>query len=294
LVIVSGAMLAAPCLAAVPQPTFYLPLDGTDHAAVAGGSRLPVRNVTGQTDTILELLSRRGARFVTGQVGQGVDIGDQPLVYECAGNFRADEGTCSFWVSPDWRGDQRDLYSTLFGAADWGMVYKYQDQTYLTFGTAKPAGDLYYDCSTRDLSSWRPGQWHHVVVTWSRQQNARRAYVDGALQGQGPFPFNREVKAGPLFVGAGCTMYPDPVAHAKMDEFALWDAALDEATVGELYAAGKAGRPLWTASGAAAQPAVAAGGESINLVPGARARAGLISRRATTGCRGRRPLCSWP
>lgn len=264
LAVVTCAMLVAPCLAAIPRPTFYLPLDGTDIAAVAGGSRLPVRNVTGQTDTILELLSRRGARFAAGKVGQCVVIGDRPLVYECAGNFRADEGTCSLWVCPEWRGDQRDLYSTLFGAADWGMVYKYQDQTSLTFATAKPDKDLYYDCGARDISAWRPGEWHHVMVTWSRTQDARRVYVDGALQGQAPFPFSREVKAGPLFVGAGCTMYPDPVAHAKLDEFALWDAPLDQATVRELYEAGEAGRPLWAVSQEAPARAPAAGGESIN------------------------------
>ena len=259
------AMLAGTCLAGIPQPTFYLPLDGADSAAVAGGSRLPVRNTTSQTDTILELLARRGLRFVPGKVGRCVDIGDRPLVYECAGNFRADEGSCTFWVSPDWRGSQRDIYSTLFGAADWGMVYKYQDQTSLTFATAKPDRDLYYDCGAPDISSWQPGEWHHVALTWSRQQNARRLYVDGTLQGRAPFPFNREVKSGPLFVGAGCTMYPDPVAHAKLDELALWDTALDDASVAEVYSAGAAGRPLWAAAGEAA-PAALPTGDTLNEV----------------------------
>jgi beta-galactosidase len=240
--------------AAPPQPTFYLPLDNSTVAALAGGARQPVRKVVGQTDTILELLSLRRPRFVAGKVGPGYDIGDQPLVYECAGNFRADEGTCSFWVSPDWRGDDRNLYSTLFGAADWGMVYKYQDQTSLTFATAKPDQDLYYDCGVPDISAWRPGDWHHIVVTWSRLQNERRLYVDGAPAGRAPFPFHREVLAGPLFIGAGCTLYPQPVAHAKLDEVALWDRPLDEVTVRELQALGLAGKPLWTTPTATATP----------------------------------------
>ena len=234
----------ASCWAAPPQPSFYLPFEGSTSAALAGGSRAPVPNVTAPTDTILQLLSLQQPRFLPGKVGRCYDIGDQPLVYECAGNFRADEGTCSFWVSPEWRGDDRNLYSTLFGAADWGMVYKYEDQTSLTFATAKPDADLYYDCGAPDISSWQPGEWHHVVVTWSRQRDERRLFVDGQPEGRAPFPYCRQVKAGPLFVGAGCTLYPQPVAYAKLDEFALWDEPLDDGAVEELFSLGTEGKPL--------------------------------------------------
>lgn len=231
-------------LAAPPKPVFYLPFEGTTTAALAGGSPRPVRHVAGQTDTILQLLAREHPRFVTGPVGQGYDIGDQPLAYECAGNFRADEGSAAFWVNPEWAGTNHQLYSTLFGAADWGMVYKYLNQSYLSFGTAKPTRDIYYDLGGSSVADWVPGQWHHVVVTWSRKDNQRRVYLDGKLTGHAPFPYFKTVTSGPLFVGAGCTLYPTPIAHAKMDEFALWDAPLDTAAVKEIYELGRAGKPL--------------------------------------------------
>lgn len=245
-------LAVAPCLAEPPRPSFYLPLDSTTTATIAAGAAGPIHNGTGPTDTILELLSLQGRQFAAGQVGQSFDLGDQPLVYECAGNFRPDEGTCSFWISPKWRGDDKAMYSAMFGAADWGMVYKYLDQSGLTFGTAKPTKDIYYDCGGGNLSSWLPGQWHHVAVTWSRQANQRRLYADGKLLATAPFPCSREVKTGPLFVGAGCTLYPAPIAHAKMDEFALWDKPLDEATIQEIHALGAAGKPLAEAPSAAA------------------------------------------
>lgn len=257
LVVLAAAL--ASTRAALPPPTFYLPFDASTTAALAGGVKLPVRSVVGQADTILELLSLRQPRFVAGQVGRGYDIGDQPLVYECAGNFRAAEGACSFWVNPGWRGDDHNLYSTLFGAADWGMVYKYQDQVGLTFATATPDKDLFYDCSAPDISAWRPGDWHHVVVTWSRQQNQRRLYLDGATAGRAPFPYHREVASGPLFIGAGCTLYPQPVAHAALDEVALWDQPLDDVSVRELYALGLAGKPLWDAAATAVAPQLPVG-----------------------------------
>ena len=73
---------------------------------------------------------------MAGKAGQAHDAADRALVYECAGNFRPDEGTAAFWVEPEWRGDNPGIYCTLFGAANWGMVYKYQDQISVTFAAA--------------------------------------------------------------------------------------------------------------------------------------------------------------
>ena len=242
LVAVFGASFGG---AEVPNPMFYLPLDGSTTAAVAGG--IPSPRFAGERDVILTLVRLQENRFAPGKVGQCYDVGDAPLVFQCAGNFRADEGACSFWLSPDFRGDDTNLYATFFGAADWGMLYKYLDQTAITFGTAKPERDLYYDCSTRDISSWTPGEWHHVVVSWSRVQNERRIYLDGELQAQAPFPSHREVEDGPLFIGAGCTLYPNHVAYGKMDEVAIWDQPLSDEAVRELHQLGADGRPVWSA-----------------------------------------------
>lgn len=228
--------------AEVPQPAFYLPLDGSTRAVVAAGS--PSAAFSTESDVLFTLLNMERKAFVPGRVGSAYEVGNSPLVYRCAGNFRPDEGTCSFWVSPQFRGDDRNLYCTFWGAADWGMVYKYENQTSLTFATARPDKDLFYDCGAPDIRSWEPGQWHHIVLTWSRRANQRRIFVDGRLQGQGPFPFAREVKDGPMFVGAGCTLYPKPVAHAIMDEVALWDQPLTVAQVAEVYALGQTGTPL--------------------------------------------------
>jgi beta-galactosidase len=235
--------LVAPQLwAAVPQPAFYLPLDGSTRAAVAAGS--PSAAFTTEPDVLFTLINMERKPFVPGRVGTAYEVGNSPLVYRCAGNFRPDEGSCSFWVGPQFRGDDPALYCTFWGAADWGMVYKYENQSSLTFATAKPDRDLYYDCGARDISSWAPGQWHHVALTWSRKANERRIFLDGRLEGQGPFPFAKDIKDGPMFVGAGCTLYPKPVAHAIMDEVALWDQPLTEAQVAEVYALGQAGTAL--------------------------------------------------
>lgn len=262
-IMVASAFGASASPADVPNPILYLPLDGNTTAAVAEGAAAP--RFAGQRDDILTLVSLQRQRLLPGKVGQCYDVGDSPLVFRCAGNFRADEGACSFWLSPDFAGDNTNLYATFFGAADWGMLYKYLDQTTITFGTAKPERDLYYDCGSRSIESWAPGEWHHLVVCWSRQQNERRIYTDGELQARAPFPFSREVQDGPLFIGSGCTLYPGHVAHAKMDEVAIWDRPLENDAVRELYQLGTQGEPLLDVD-EPPEAAQGAGSPALNVV----------------------------
>jgi len=254
---------AATWPAELPKPIFYLPLDGSTSATLAGGPRAP--RIAGQADTILALIDLQRSSFGPGKVGRGYDVQDSPLVFPCAGNFRADEGTCSFWICPHFSGADPSMYAAFFGAADWGMLYKYEDQSSLTFGTAKPEGDLYYDCGARDISAWRPDEWHHVVVNWSRAGNARRIYIDGKLEASAPFPYHREVPEGSLFIGSSCALYPGYTAHARLDEVAIWDQPLSEGSVRELFTLGGAGKPLWSAE-VTPMPPAGSQTERLNLV----------------------------
>ncbi len=225
----------------LPRPVFYLPFDGTVDAALTGGpTRRPQRSAG--PDSILALADRAPDRFTPGVVGRAFRIVDSPLLFSCTGNFRADEGTVSFWINPDFRGDDTDIYCTFFGAADWGMLYKYVKHTGLTFGTRRPPqekGDLYYDCTAPELKSWRPGEWHHVAATWSRKADRRCIFIDGRLGASAPFPYHRSVSSGPLFVGGGCTLYPAHAAHAQLDEFAIWDRALGPAQIARVFRVGR-------------------------------------------------------
>ena len=237
-----GAWLSAAVPAEPATPIFYLPLDGSTTAAVSGGE--PTARLAGPGDPLLVVAGVAEPRFSPGRVGQCCEITVSPLVYSARGNFRPDEGTCSFWISPRFRGDDTDIYCTFFGAEEWGMLYKYVRHTLLSFGTVKPEGDFYYDCSAAGLGEWRPGQWYHVAVTWSRQHNARCIYMDGAPAAQAPFPHHRAFEDGPLFIGSGCLLYPNYVAHAALDEVAIWDKPLDEAAVARIHELGRQGRPI--------------------------------------------------
>lgn len=233
------ALSVAALAATVSEPRFYLPFDHTLRAARAEG--LPVPLPAEDRDPILSALTPGYAD--TGKVGGGLVAGSRGLAYSARGNFRADEGTCAFWVQPAFSGADRTVYPALFGVERWGMLYKYTDQTALTFGTARPDRDLYYDCAA-DIASWRPGEWHHVAVSWSRAADARVLYLDGVQAARAPFPHCRPVASGPLFVGAGCLLYPGHHAQAVLDEFALWDRALTAEEVRQVCALGQHGEAL--------------------------------------------------
>ena len=54
------------------------------------------------------------------------------------------------------------------------MLYKYETATTLSLVTVRPDGKkIYHHCGS--LADWRPGQWHHVALTWSSAQAEYRA-----------------------------------------------------------------------------------------------------------------------
>jgi beta-galactosidase len=240
------ATLVFACLAAaavgdrpLPKPIFYLPMDGTTDAVICGGT-----GEAFQDEIILAAAHQGGKRPPAGQVGQCYDADQAALLYGAAKNFSSTEGTCAFWVQPQFRGDDKQLYCAFFGVGHWGMLYKYENATTLSLVTVRPGEKhIYHHCG--NLIDWRPGQWHHVVLTWSRRAAAYRAYIDGKLTGQGPLEAIRDVGRGSLAVGGSSEPFSGKVAHARMDEFALWDRPLEEKAVTWLYQHGLANKPLW-------------------------------------------------
>ena len=199
---VSGAVSVS---AMPPAPSLYLPFDGSNQPVVSSGTADVAR---GAVEDALLLIHQRGRHsFPAGKVGQAYDADTQALFYRVTENFRGDEGTASLWLQPHYDGSDVTTYSAFFGAGRWGMVYKYSKATHITFGTARPERDIYYDCNSTSIAHWKRGEWHHVSVTWSRTKDERCIYLDGELSGQAPFPHSVALGDGLLHVGGGarCT-----------------------------------------------------------------------------------------
>ncbi len=247
------AVLAAygAALADLPQPLFYCTFDRRTDADHSGGEGSATAMAP---DAILVAAAERPQddaekRFVQGKVGRARRF-DAGLVYPTRGNFSPLRGTVMMWVQPTWRGDREDLYTVFFGCRDWGLVYKYTTQPYITFGWIQADGHYHYG-ATGSVEGWRPGEWHHLAVVYDAVGAKQRTlYLDGQRMRTSPIPSHR--RCALLFsVGAGVGGV-NP-ARSAIDELALFDLPLSDDQIAEAYARGKASKPLFRALAEAAR-----------------------------------------
>ncbi len=228
--------------AEIPQPVFYLPLDRSLDAAKAGGDR--IGQSVSAVDMILTLLARNQSAFLPGKTGAAYNIENSPISFESKGNFNPAEGTVSLWVRPYFPGNNKTLYCCFFGVDGWGMVYKYLNQPYITFAVYNRKKNFAdYNC-TADITAWKAGKWHQIAFSWSRRNARRKLYLDGKLLNTSMFTYAPDIKNRSMRIGCGCDKYKSKIAHAALDEVAIWNQALDDSQVNTIFRRGMAGKAL--------------------------------------------------
>ncbi|MBN1917512.1 MAG: Ig-like domain-containing protein [Verrucomicrobia bacterium] len=150
-----------------------------------------------------------------GAVGKGVWL-DQPVAIDNP-LLRGGQGYISFWIRPNWNGNDGKAHRLLrIGDGRNGLLVEKSAQNVLRFIMASPGTTT---ASRADVSHWRAGEWHHVVVVWME--------FDGKPMGL-PLWIDRVAVAGPI---AGGTTFIDPGA---LDDKRIWlgdsmaDAVIDE------------------------------------------------------------------
>ncbi len=106
------------------------------------------------------------------------------LQFPTAGIVRKESGTVEMWVAPvDWDGSERKYHMLFEALGDGGAIYLYKFQSAgLMILTCQNAQAGPYNTADVDISSWKPGQWHHVAATWSARR--QRLFVDGVKVGE--------------------------------------------------------------------------------------------------------------
>ena len=244
------------CLGAASNdaPLLYLPFDGAADAVVSGG----------------EARERAGAQpgFVPGVRGQAAVV-NTDLRYDSAANFRPAEGTCAFWLRPNWAGDSptgRYLFS-LYGGADtqprwssnrWGISTAAGRITF-TFYSALGKG---FHVSA-PIAGWKAGEWHHVAVTWrgvgsGKPDGELHLFLDGKEAGTPVTGADLPVEAvaSTLDVGRDSDGSPD-YADAALDDLYLYGRALRAEEIARAVDAARSGKEpaVVAAAPAARQPA---------------------------------------
>lgn len=149
------------------------------------------------------------------------------LRYPISGNLDASVGSLSFWVKPNWDGNDNRAY-TLFDTdtSSGGLkLYKHTDNNlYFTDGTNE---------STRDISGWQAGEWHLVTLLWG--SGSLVVYTDGVYD-SASLGFSAPTLGTNFYLGQANDNSGQ--ANAVFADVRIFDARLDQVEMVDLYYAG--------------------------------------------------------
>lgn len=139
-------------------------------------------------------------------------------------------GAVSFWIKPEW--DGKENVQRIFYSADSGshrlVIFRLPNIPHLTFYYGKLNGQGVTSLPI-DISKWKKGEWHHIVVTWDK--NSMHVFVDGKkslLPMKAIFaePFKK------VMIGEN---WGSKSGETVIDELAVFNTKLSDAEAGALY-----------------------------------------------------------
>jgi len=147
------------------------------------------------------------------------------------------EGSICVFLKINWDTKQAAT-RCLLDLGQFGQLYRWQDQPYLTYALYYHHLDEKHDYGcTYPLTGWGPDQWRHVAITWSWSARKRVLYIDGAKV--------RE---------AAIARIPNKVSYfcigpdiAAADELCVLTRALEEGEIQRMFQAGRAGKAAFAA-----------------------------------------------
>lgn len=158
---------------------------------------------------------------VAGTYGQGVSLVDAaPMEWP---SLQRQQGYISFWLRPMWDGNDGKSHRLLHigDPAGNGLSLEKSAAGMLRYTMASPER---ITVARADVSGWRAGRWHHIVLAWFSNQDQPvglplwidRVAVDGPVAGGCRFLDPKTMSDNRLWIG-------DPSAQADMDELICRD-----------------------------------------------------------------------
>ncbi len=208
---------------------FYAPMDGSVHAAAAGGRRHALR-ISRQPD------------FAEGHHGQAALLGEDAdgrywVDYASEGNIDYDGGTLSMWVKPvGWSGaDPGFRFFFIVRDPDRIRFYLYK---FTTGGLTAIAGNGVngeWAHISHDISDWQDGQWVHLAMTWTESELA--LYEDGEPISEKHIPEKYRFRADAPYFSIGQSQdwdrEPVPREQTAIDEVVIFNRPLSAAEIRE-------------------------------------------------------------
>jgi len=151
------------------------------------------------------------------------------------GNVDGAAGTISFWILPDWAGDDPGDASIvqLRDRHIWeNRLQIFKNGPFMRFLFTDNSG-IESGVGT-NIRHWKRGEWHMVTATWG--DGVTSLYIDGELVGDRTYDGELELNPGmPLYIGSN---FPGdgPGARAALSNFQIFTRALTPDDVGVLLA----------------------------------------------------------
>ena len=184
------------------------------------------------------LISSAGATLQPGEFGTAAHIGDEytRLVYSAENNISTDSGSISFWFSLDYDIDDPayNYWNTLF-------YYFIDELNALDIDINKDRNEIagvslrngeYLVSFCNATKGIKAGEWNHLVWTWNGNDSTQRVYLNN---------YNSAVDLYIPPVGngdsinVGCSINGTSNINGKIDEFCIFNHALDEYEIEALY-----------------------------------------------------------
>ncbi len=168
--------------------------------------------------------------WVGGLINNAIDLdGINEHGYATISSINTGDWTISVWVNTDDVGANLDGVFTTRPTVNYGYgLWRLSGSNQFLFiwGDASP-DDLYY------FPAVSTGDWHHYVMR--RAGNILSLWFDGSQTGTNYTISNGIVPKTSIYLGR---LYVDFAGHyynGQIDEFGMWDAALDDAQIIQLY-----------------------------------------------------------
>ncbi len=185
-----------------------------------------------------EPLESRGVVFHPGRWGAALAV--EPgglLAYAREGAVELNEGAIEMWVAPRYDGDdavyaERDQYLFHYAAPNGDYISIAQSRTAgVVYAGGRSAGQWQSAWGgTALMRSWRAGEWHHLVYTFSAAQSRMRFYVDGVLAAD----TNERRYVAPASTGDRFALggnLSGAAAHYLIDEVRVFNRQLEDAEI---------------------------------------------------------------
>jgi hypothetical protein len=165
--------------------------------------------------------------YALGKIGEGLSFGGSGhlTVEDAASLSLGEDYSVAMWINPASISGQQPIFERGTGESSRILIWLEDDE--VSMGT-----NSYWSSSAADLEI---GNWYHVVAVHSGEGDIERIYVDGVKISEKIGEEKDAYNSGTFFLGVDAVYRKKYYYKGMLDEFRIYNRALTEKEVKELF-----------------------------------------------------------